>query len=112
MKKIYMTLAAVACVFCVSAGAEEAAKEIAAQAQADCSGMSADFQRFANQLNATNKRIFCGQFSDDQRATAMRYATQQDANGNMMSADQAVQKVASESNMRSSQKSPTGCPIK
>ena len=112
MKKIYMTLAAVACVFCVSAGAEEAAKEIAAQAQADCSNMSADVQQFANQLSPMNKKMFCGQFNADQRAAAMQYATQPDASGKTMTADQAVQKVASESNMRASQKSPTGCPIK
>lgn len=111
MRKINMTLAALACVLCMNVGAEEADKEIA-QTQMDCSGMSADVQQFANGLSPMNKRMFCGQFSAEQRSTAMRYATQKDVNGNMMTADQAVQKVAGENNMRSSQKSPTGCPVK
>jgi hypothetical protein len=72
-----------------------------------------DMQQFASQLNATNKKMFCGQFNDSQRAQAMQMASQQDASGNnMMTSDQAVQKVAGSSNMTPSQKTPTGCPVK
>ena len=112
MRNVNITLAALACMFCMSAGAQEPTKGTTPQNQMDCSNMSPEVQQFANQLSMTNKKMFCGQFSAAQRSSAMQYATQQDANGNMMSADQAVQKVAGENNMRASQKSPTGCPIK
>jgi hypothetical protein len=111
MKKVKLTLAAMACLcFMSSLVAEEA--EIAAQNPMDCSNMGADMQQFAAQLNMMNKKMFCGQFNAAQRSTAMQYATQQDANGAMMTADQAVQKVAAENNMMPSTKSPTGCPVK
>lgn len=110
MKTIYITLAAMGCMFCV--GAEECSKEIAAQNMMDCSNMSMEMQKFANQLNPMNKKMFCGQFTDAQRSSAMQYASQPDSNGKMMTADQAVQKVSSENNMMPTQKTPTGCPIK
>jgi hypothetical protein len=113
MKKVKLALAAMACLcFMSSLVAEEAVKEIAAQNPMDCSNMGADMQRFASQLNAMNKKMFCGQFNAAQRSTAMQYASQTDSNGNMMSADRAVQKVAVENNMTPSSKSPTGCPVK
>lgn len=113
MKKVKIALAALACMcFMSSVGAEEAEKEIALQNPIDCSNMGADMQQFASQLNTMNKRMFCGQFNAAQRSTAMQYASQQDSNGNMMSADRAVQKVAAENNMTPSSKSPTGCPVK
>ena len=113
MKKIKLVLAALTGLCLMgSVGAEEAEKEIAAQNPMDCSNMSADMQQFASQLNAMNKKMFCGQFNAAQRSTAMQYASQQDSNGNLMSADRAVQKVAAENNMMPSSKSPTGCPVK
>lgn len=113
MKKMKIILAALTCMcFMSTAGAEEAQKEIAAQKPMDCSNMGADIQQFANQLNTMNKKMFCGQFNASQRSTAMQYATEQDSNGNMMTADQSVQKVATENNMTPSKKSPTGCPVK
>jgi len=112
MKKVKLALAALTGLCLMgSVGAEEV-KEIAAQNPMDCSNMGADMQQFAAQLNAMNKKMFCGQFNAAQRSTAMQYATQMDANGNMMSADKAVQKVAAENNMMPSSKSPTGCPVK
>src|SRR5579864_3149696 len=112
MKKVKLVLAAMACLcFMSSVGAEDV-KEIAAQNPMDCSNMGADMQQFASQLNMMNKKMFCGQFNAAQRSTAMQYASQQDANGAMMTADQAVQKVAAENNMMPSTKSPTGCPVK
>lgn len=80
----------------------------------DCSAMPTDIAQFAMQLSSANQKMFCGQFSDAQRATAMQLASQQDAMGkSMMSPDQAVQKVAMDSNMMpASQKIPTGCPVK
>ena len=113
MKKVKLVMAAMACLgFMSSLAAEETSKEIAAQNPMDCSNMGADMQQFASQLNAMNKKMFCGQFNAAQRSTAMQYATQQDANGAMMTADQAVQKVATENNMAPSAKSPTGCPVR
>lgn len=110
MKKLKLALTAMACLCFMSS---VAAKEIAAQNPMDCSDMSADVQKFASQLNMMNKKMFCGQFNAAQRSTAMQYAAQPDANGAMMmTADQAVQKVAAENNMKPAPKSPTGCPIK
>ena len=97
---------------CFMSSAMAQQQEIAAQNPMDCSNMSMDMQQFAGQLNTMNKKMFCGQFTAAQRATARQYASQQDENGNMMSADQAVQRVAAENNMKPSQKSPTGCPVK
>ena len=113
MRQVKIALAALTCMCLMSsAGAEEAQKEIAAQAPMDCSNMGADIQQFANQLNMMNRKMFCGQFSASQRSTAMQYTTEQDPNGNMMTADQAVQKVAAQYNMMPNQKSPTGCPVR
>jgi len=108
MKRIQLALVALCLI--ASVVAEEA--EIAAQAPMDCSNMSADVQQFASQLNAMNKKMFCGQFSADQRSMAMQYASGQDASGMTMTADRAVQKVAAENKMTPSARAPTGCPIK
>jgi|GEM_PF-1534678 len=110
MKKLQLALAALCLMG--TAFAEDATKEIVAQAPMDCSNMGADMQQFASQLNAMNKKTFCGQFSAEQRAMAIQYASQQDANGMTMTADRAVQKVAAENKMTPSARSPTGCPIK
>jgi len=114
MKKVNITLAALTLI-CLnsSAMADQIQKEAAQTAPMDCSTMGADMQQFASQLNPANKKMFCGQFNDSQRAAAMQMATQQDSTGaSMMSADQAVQKVAATNNMTPSQKTPTGCPVK
>ncbi|HEX4839256.1 MAG TPA: hypothetical protein VFU89_02300 [Rhabdochlamydiaceae bacterium] len=110
MKRLQLALVAL-CLMSV-AFAEDAVKEIAAPAPMDCSNMSADVQQFSSQLNAMNKKMFCGQFTADQRSTAMQYASQQDANGMTMTPDRAVQKVGAENKMTPSARSPTGCPIK
>lgn len=80
-----------------------------------CQTMGPDVAQFAMQLSSDNQKMFCGQFSDAQRATAMQLASQQDAMGkNMMSPDTAVQKVAQDNNITPAapQKTPTGCPVK
>lgn len=111
MKNVHITLAALTCMLGGSLAATEA--EIVAQNSMNCSNLSMEMQQFAGQLNAMNKKMFCGQFTDAQRLAAMQYAAKPDANGNMMSSDQAVQKVATENNMQMpGAKSPTGCPIK
>ncbi len=113
MKKMKIILAALTCMcFMSNASAEDIQNEIAAQKPMDCSNMSMDMQQFAGQLSTSNKKMFCGQFTAAQRSSAMQYASQQDSSGNMMSANQAVQKVASDNNMMPSSKSPTGCPVK
>jgi hypothetical protein len=81
----------------------------------DCSMMGPDIAQFSVQLSQANQKMFCGQFNSAQRATAMQLASQQDAMGkSMMSPDQAVQKVAMDNNItpNTSQKTPTGCPVK
>lgn len=82
-------------------------------AAADCSGMSSDVQQFAGQLSAQSKAIFCGEFTEAQRATAMQMVGQPDDTGVPMNPDQTVQKVASMKAAPSQQsKVPTGCPVK
>lgn len=88
------------------------ADEIAQAKPMDCSTMGPDVQQFAAQLTAANRKMFCGQFNDSQRAAAMQYTGQPDSSGNIMTSDQAVQKVAMDNGMKPSQKSPTGCPVK
>lgn len=112
MKKIKLMLAAIGCLCFMSSLVAEGSEMEIAQNPMDCSNMGPDMQQFAAQLNAMNKKMFCGQFNAAQRSTAMQYATQQDASGTIMTADQAVQKVAAENNMMPSTKTPTGCPIK
>jgi hypothetical protein len=114
MKKVNITLAALTFICLNSfAIADQIQKEVAQTNPMDCSNMGSDMQQFAGQLNAVNKKMFCGQFNDSQRASAMQMATQQDSSGNMMmTPDQSVQKVAATNNMTPSQKTPTGCPVK
>ena len=59
-----------------------------------------------------NKMMFCGQFTDGQRASAMQMASTQDATGMTMSPDEAVQKVSGASGANPQMKTPTGCPVK
>lgn len=79
----------------------------------DCSSMSQEVQQFAGQLTPLNRAMFCGQFTEGQRASAMQLASKPDATGMTMSPDMAVQKVARASGSSpSQQKTPTGCPVK
>jgi hypothetical protein len=78
----------------------------------DCSSMSQEAQEFAGQLTPLNMTIFCGQFTDGQRASAMQMASTPDATGMSLSPDMAVQKVAGASGSSPKQKTPTGCPVK
>lgn len=78
----------------------------------DCSAMSQAVQQFAGQLTPLNRQMFCGQFTEAQRASAMQLAQTPDATGMTMSPDMAVQKVASGRGATPQQKTPTGCPVK
>ncbi len=79
----------------------------------DCGAMSPDTQAFAGQLSPSNKTMFCGKFNDSQRTQAMQMSVQKDASGkNMMTPDQAVQKVAESGGMMNSGTTPRGCPVK
>ncbi|MES2122310.1 MAG: hypothetical protein V4492_05980 [Chlamydiota bacterium] len=58
---------------------------------AGCSSMSQDEQDFAAKLlDMNNQVVFCSQFSPGQRQQAMDIAGKPDANGNAVSADDAV----------------------
>ncbi len=66
-----------------------------------CSNLSADEQNFASQLTDPNRKIFCGQFTADQRKEAMAAAcsgktncgTDRKAGKMILSPDDAVQQV-------------------
>jgi hypothetical protein len=78
----------------------------------DCSSMSTEMQQFASSLTPANQAMFCGEFTDGQRASAMQMASTQDATGAAMSPDEAVQKVAGANGSNPQGKVPTGCPVK
>jgi len=89
------------------------------QSMADCSMMTADEQQFANKIVDSNlKMMFCNKFTPDQRSTAMQMMNQPDAQGNMMTSDQCVQKVMKDNNMmmpmmqQKKSGGPGGCPAK
>ena len=113
MTKVKLTVIALMSMFCVAVFADiAAATTTPAAPAADCSTMGPDMQQFAAQLSGPNKMMFCGQFTDPQRAQAMQMMGQPDESGNVMTADQAVQKVAGGNKMTPNQKTPTGCPVK
>lgn len=113
MNKVKFAVVAAMSLVCLNMFATEANKEVADQGMtADCSTMGPDVQQFASQLSASNKAMFCGQFTEVQRATAMQMVGQPDESGNLMTADQAVQKAGAKTPMNPSQKTPTGCPVK
>ena len=97
------------CVVGISSAAMEAAPM---QKVMDCSTMSPEMQQFASQMTSANKAVFCGQFTDGQRASAMQMVSAQDATGMTMSPDEAVQKVSGASGSNPQGKTPTGCPVK
>lgn len=105
MSKIVMFMLAVCCIG-ISLEAAPVQKTM------DCSMMSPEVQQFASQMTPENKTMFCGQFTDGQRASAMQMASTQDATGMTMSPDEAVQKVSGASGANPQTKTPTGCPVK
>lgn len=101
-----------AMISCGMVAQAEENSEIAAQSS--CMSLSSDQQAFANGLNSTNQMLFCSQFNASQRSAAMSMAGKQNGNGNMMSPDQAVAKVARDNNISPAQqyRSGGGCPVK
>ena len=78
---------------------------------ADCA--APDAQQFSAQLTPSNQKMFCNQFDEAQQTACMQMASQTDSTGKMMmTPDQAVQKIAAANNIKSSEKTPTGCPVK
>ncbi len=84
----------------------------AQQPMVDCSQLTADQQQFAYGLIPENRALFCGKFSDVQRAAAMQLTSQPDPTGALLSPDQAVARVAAANNMTPAKKSSGGCPVK
>jgi hypothetical protein len=115
-KQKWMIFAAIGACVPFFAMADDMQSAAPAAPQANCSTLSTQQQAFANKLSAENKMMFCNQFTESHRITAMQMASSQDASGNMMSADQAVQKVAMQNNMmmgnQAAPKSQGGCPVK
>jgi hypothetical protein len=56
--------------------------------------------------------MFCGKFTEGQRASAMQMASTQDESGMTMSPDDAVRKVSGASGSNPQGKTPAGCPVK
>lgn len=92
------------------------------QAPVDCTHLTADQMTFAGQFTDMNlKSAFCTQLTSDQRQKVMAMTYQPDATGNLLSADQAMQKFMQSNNMQvpgappatsTPQRSGGGCPVK
>ena len=78
----------------------------------ECSAMSPEIQRFAGELTPLNRKMFCENFTDGQRASAMQMVSEPDESGVVMTPDLAVQKVAKANRVDPQQKSSRGCPMK
>lgn len=72
-----------------------------------CSKMTPEMQLFASEMAPNNQKMFCEQFTEGQRASAMEMASAQN-----MTPDAAVEKVASAGGLSSQKKTPVGCPVK
>jgi hypothetical protein len=73
----------------------------------NCAALSEPQRTFASQLNADNKMMFCNQFSNDQRMSAMQMKT----SNPQMPADDCVVKTAQMNGMMQS-KNAGGCPVR
>ncbi len=103
-KQFLMSLAAVAMVASLQANqAPAAAPQQSAPQEKSVSHLSADELAFAAKLNDQNRKVFSSQFNGKQREEAMKAAcsaagacasSQKDAKVAVVSADDAVQKVA------------------
>lgn len=100
---VTFVLVAVACV---------ASLQGAPQQSTNCSTLVPEMQQFAQQLTPANQAIFCTQFSDAQRASAMQLSTTPDSTGAMTPPNEAVQKVVGASGANPQGQVPTGCPVK
>ncbi len=65
----------------------------------DCSQLTPDEQDFANQLNPSNKMVFCSKFNADMRTSAIEMSGQMGPDGTLITNDQAVEQVAKDNNM-------------
>ena len=84
---------------------------------ADCTSFSSEEQQFASELSMSNRSLFCERFNQDQRESAMQMAGQLDENGNVLTEDQAVSKVARDNKMPVPMAQPRNapsrsCPVK
>ncbi len=121
MKKILLAFVAAICMLSTYlSAAETTSSALTAATDAttanNCSMLPADQQTFASQLNASNKMMFCNQFSPDQRMSAVNMMGTADSSGTKMTADQAVSKVATMHNITPMQTAPQkgagGCPVR
>lgn len=78
-----------------------------------CSGLSADEQTFASQLNDSNAMMFCSQMTPAQRQKAMQMNGTRGPSGTKMSPDDSVQNVMKNSapNAGKGQRGSGACPV-
>jgi hypothetical protein len=80
-------------------------------AHAACGGMSAMEQAFMSGMTPANQEMFCSRFDQSMRDAAMNMSGTPDADGNMMTPDQSVEKVARDRNLAPST-GKGGCSVK
>lgn len=78
-----------------------------------CSGLSADEQNFASQLNDSNAMMFCSQMTPAQRQKAMQMNGTRGPSGTKMSPDDSVQYAMKNSapNAGKGQRGSGACPV-
>jgi hypothetical protein len=78
-----------------------------------CGNLSAMEQTFVSGMSAANQEMFCSRFTQSMRDSAMKMSGMPDSQGNMMSPDQAVEKVARDNNVAPAPAgSKGGCAVK
>lgn len=77
-----------------------------------CGSLTVEEQTFASTMSPANQQMFCSSFSQSMRDSAMNMSGMTDSYGNMMSPDQAVEKVARDNNMPMANGTKGGCPVK
>jgi hypothetical protein len=77
----------------------------------DCSSYSMMEQDFAAELSDANREMFCTRFNQSQRNSAMQMTRQPDMQGNLLTPDQAVEKVAKDNRIMPMQQKSRGCPM-
>jgi hypothetical protein len=96
---------------CIGGCALTYADDMGMNTNGDCSSFSVMEQDFASGLSTDNKDMFCTRFNQSQRNSAMRMTQQPDMNGNLLSPDEAVEKVAKDNRIMPMRKKSRGCPI-
>jgi hypothetical protein len=115
---ILLTLLAAVSVspLCAQMNKQGGGMQMQGDSMGNCSQLTTDEQDFANQLSPTHKMMFCNKFTPSMRQSAMQMSGEMGSEGNLVTNDQAVEKVAKDNNMMMPTQPPVrqggSCPVK